>query len=1299
MSFLNFFAKKRPAPRGFQTKKTASKFQKTFILEPILTPSGIVDGGDDAPDLVMLEPPAELLEDVDFPEMENDLVGDAPDLKVSDGEEISFFTPETETELTGDESVEDTAKELPLFDGNDYIPTFESGVFAVGDSGEVSFDFLFDGGRWEGEVAIFSLEGMDEFEPGSEGFIQEAASRALSDSELGHVVISDTTEGARFSGSLGEFYGGQEADWNEGDYRGVKTFSMRPGDEFGIMLVPKGTVEAVLDNPGIEGYQRPLFSMVTANPDDAFHVGQIADVTGDGSTFVMEDWRVDDGSDFDYNDIIFQVKGATAQAPLMDSLIDPENDWRDLPVGRAIVDYVLPEPAQVEFDFPEENQPLIGVIDTGFSGDNPDLDYDRIILGRDRVEGDDNPLLPSTPDDESVTKEPTTPQNDEHGTHVLGTIGATQDNGIGIDGVNDDAPLWVGRAIGSGRWADSLAEFVDAFRESEQPNAVVNLSLDLTQINPDGSETTRYEFTPQERAAIEYARQHNVLIVVAAGNDGGVMSILGQASQEFDNIITVGSSDGLDRADYSSYGYGLDILAPGGTTEYPVLSTTGDGVGTMAGTSVATSRVTGAASQVWAANPQLHYRQVIEVLKATATDLKTPGWDAETGAGLLNLAAAVNLARTTTPMDYEVPATLIPETWSGEGKVTPSERAVNYPIVTEPFDGWVGPDIGVNLRNSPRHEDRGPRNEPYRRTLNFDAWTYGERVTDIWLGQPDELWYRVAGTNYWVPSAYIYGYPDSRPPVLAPVQPQPQPQPEPQPQPQPIPQVPIDPSSSNYRDGAVNPFAYNWIGQCTWYAYGRMLETGLLPAGARAEGWFLGNAESWRRDAERAGLPVTSAPTAGARGLVVWPPGVQGGDSKYGHVAFLEEVYPDGRIRISESNWAGRGISERTLTPAQYSGLSFVRLENATPNPQFSSPPATPGQLREYRVRPGDTLWGIAQRELGDGNRWREIQKPGGGTFTEAEAQQLRVGQSVYLPVSYQTGSGTPVTPSPSPETPAYTVSEAGLRFIAGHEGLRLRLYNDPAGHCTIGVGHLVHRGNCNGSEPAEFRAGISEQRAYDMLRADANVAVQAVKNLVRVPLNQQQFDALVSFTFNLGVGSLQRSDLLQRLNAGEYSAVPYELSRWVKGGNVTLPGLVRRRNEEGILFRDGIYTGVTNPPTTVTPPPSSTPSPTGNINWVNFSGMVGPSIGVNLRNSTRFSDRSSRNEPKEKRLEFDAWVYGEVGTDIWLGTPDARWFKIKGTNLWVPSAYINGNPPNSSPMPGSGAVGSITLEGTPIRV
>ncbi len=189
--------------------------------------------------------------------------------------------------------------------------------------------------------------------------------------------------------------------------------------------------------------------------------------------------------------------------------------------------------APSSFEFPQKNQPLVGVIDTGFSGDNPDINYSRITWGEDRVDGDDDPTLKAG-------------EGNEHGTHLLGIIAATQNNGIGIDGINNTAPIWAGRAVGSGKWAESLVEFVDAARESGQPNAVVNLSLDLTQIDAEGNVTTRYEFTPMERAAIEYARQNNVMLVVAAGNDGGVMSALGQSSQEFDNIITVGAAEQFD---------------------------------------------------------------------------------------------------------------------------------------------------------------------------------------------------------------------------------------------------------------------------------------------------------------------------------------------------------------------------------------------------------------------------------------------------------------------------------------------------------------------------------------------------------------------------------------------------------------------------------------------------------------------------------------------------------------------------------------------------------------------------------
>ena len=135
-----------------------------------------------------------------------------------------------------------------------------------------------------------------------------------------------------------------------------------------------------------------------------------------------------------------------------------------------------------------------------------------------------------------------------------------------------------------------------------------------------------------------------------------------------------------------------------------------------------------------------------------------------------------------------------------------------------------------------------------------------------------------------------------------------------------------------------------------------------------------------------------------------------------------------------------------------------------------------------------------------------------------------------------------------------------------------MKLYNDSAGHATIGIGHLVHLGPINGKESLEFKNGISQQRALELLKSDLAKAENAVKSLVKVALTQYQFDALVSFTFNLGSNALKTSSLLTRLNKGEYSAVPYELSRWVTAGGVKLPGLVKRRTNEGKLFSQGIY-------------------------------------------------------------------------------------------------------------------------------
>jgi lysozyme len=153
-------------------------------------------------------------------------------------------------------------------------------------------------------------------------------------------------------------------------------------------------------------------------------------------------------------------------------------------------------------------------------------------------------------------------------------------------------------------------------------------------------------------------------------------------------------------------------------------------------------------------------------------------------------------------------------------------------------------------------------------------------------------------------------------------------------------------------------------------------------------------------------------------------------------------------------------------------------------------------------------------------------------------------------------------------------LSKKGAAFIGHFEGFRAKMYNDPVGHATIGFGHLVHHGPINGSEPAEFKRGITRERGLELLQQDASSAAGEIARSVRVKLTQPQADALISFAFNVGNGAFKESTLLRLLNQGDYGSVPAQLNRWTKASGRTLPGLVTRRKAEGALFRDGKYVG-----------------------------------------------------------------------------------------------------------------------------
>jgi GH24 family phage-related lysozyme (muramidase) len=147
------------------------------------------------------------------------------------------------------------------------------------------------------------------------------------------------------------------------------------------------------------------------------------------------------------------------------------------------------------------------------------------------------------------------------------------------------------------------------------------------------------------------------------------------------------------------------------------------------------------------------------------------------------------------------------------------------------------------------------------------------------------------------------------------------------------------------------------------------------------------------------------------------------------------------------------------------------------------------------------------------------------------------------------------------------SLSDRGLSFIERHEGFVDHLYNDSNGNCTIGYGHLLHHGGCNSSDRARYPHGISRAQARNLLRADVGVAERAVRADVQVRLNQHQFDALVSFTFNIGTNAFRSSTLLRLLNQGHYSQVPAQMMRW------TIGGLESRRRDEVRLWKYGQYT------------------------------------------------------------------------------------------------------------------------------
>ena len=138
-------------------------------------------------------------------------------------------------------------------------------------------------------------------------------------------------------------------------------------------------------------------------------------------------------------------------------------------------------------------------------------------------------------------------------------------------------------------------------------------------------------------------------------------------------------------------------------------------------------------------------------------------------------------------------------------------------------------------------------------------------------------------------------------------------------------------------------------------------------------------------------------------------------------------------------------------------------------------------------------------------------------------------------------------------------ISQEGLSLIKRFEGCRLESYKCSANVLTIGYGHT------SGVKETDT---ITQDEADKLLQEDVEQFEKYVDDNVTVELGQSQFDSLVAWTFNLGVGNLRESTMLKKLNNEDYKSVPSEMKRWNKAGGKTLDGLIRRREAESLLFQ-----------------------------------------------------------------------------------------------------------------------------------
>jgi lysozyme len=143
--------------------------------------------------------------------------------------------------------------------------------------------------------------------------------------------------------------------------------------------------------------------------------------------------------------------------------------------------------------------------------------------------------------------------------------------------------------------------------------------------------------------------------------------------------------------------------------------------------------------------------------------------------------------------------------------------------------------------------------------------------------------------------------------------------------------------------------------------------------------------------------------------------------------------------------------------------------------------------------------------------------------------------------------------------------SQACLKMLAHHEGVRTKPYKCPAGLWTVGVGHLIGDGK---SLPDSWNRTFTLEEVYAILAKDVARFERGVERFITYPLTQGEFDCCISFAFNLGLGTLQRSTFRTKLNRGDKEGAIESLLKYNKAGGKVLKGLDNRRKDEAAMFR-----------------------------------------------------------------------------------------------------------------------------------